>query len=59
MQTSIDEGHSKVISWFPSKDIEKFPDITGPVNQAVIDLVSAATNPQKLSQMEPHWHPWL
>lgn len=42
-----------------SKDIEKFPDITGPVNQAVIDLVSAATNPQKLSQMEPHWHPWL
>lgn len=30
-----------------------------PVNQNVLDLISAATNPQKLAQMEPHWHPWI
>ncbi|RKP22048.1 hypothetical protein ROZALSC1DRAFT_26560 [Rozella allomycis CSF55] len=32
---------------------------TVPVNQTIIDLVSCAVNPQKLCQMDMHWHPWL
>lgn len=27
--------------------------------QAVLDLLSSASNPQKLAQMDPHWHPWF
>jgi len=30
-----------------------------PVNQQILRLMTAATNPQQLSQMDPTWHPWL
>jgi len=27
--------------------------------QSILDLLSSAGNPQKLAQMDPHWHPWF
>lgn len=30
-----------------------------PINQTILDLISCAVNPQKLCQMDAHWHPWL
>jgi phosphatidylinositol kinase/protein kinase (PI-3 family) len=30
-----------------------------PLFQSVLDLISSATNPQKLAQMDAHWHPWF
>jgi len=30
-----------------------------PVNHQIQKLITAATDPQQLSQMDPTWHPWL
>lgn len=30
-----------------------------PLFQSILDLLSCATNPQKLAQMDGHWHPWF
>lgn len=30
-----------------------------PANQSIIDLISQASNPQKMAQMECTWMPWL
>ncbi|CAO3646140.1 unnamed protein product [Cunninghamella echinulata] len=40
-------------------DTEKTINANKPTNQNVIDLISQATNTQKLSQMECTWMPWL
>ncbi|CAO3595980.1 unnamed protein product [Absidia cylindrospora] len=40
-------------------DTEKTINANKPTNQNVIDLISQATNPQKLGQMECTWMPWL
>ncbi|KAI8099099.1 uncharacterized protein BX664DRAFT_310101 [Halteromyces radiatus] len=40
-------------------DTEKTINANKPTNQNVIDLISQATNPQKLAQMECTWMPWL
>jgi phosphatidylinositol kinase/protein kinase (PI-3 family) len=32
---------------------------TPPANQAILDLISCATNPQKLALMDPVWQPWF
>jgi phosphatidylinositol kinase/protein kinase (PI-3 family) len=41
------------------KDREKAAETNIPLIQSILDLVSCAVNPQKLAQMDPHWHPWL
>lgn len=41
------------------KDKEKSTDCNVPIIQTILDLMSCAVNPQKLAQMDPHWHPWL
>ncbi|KAI7863236.1 hypothetical protein BDF14DRAFT_1989138 [Spinellus fusiger] len=38
---------------------EKTINANKPTNQNVIDLISQASNPQKMSQMECTWMPWL
>ena len=40
-------------------DFAQFGTAPQPVNQQIVRLVSAATNPQQLCQMDPTWHPWL
>jgi transformation/transcription domain-associated protein len=35
------------------------PTASQPVHQQILRLITAATNPQQLSQMDPTWHPWL
>ncbi|ORX57551.1 hypothetical protein DM01DRAFT_1302758 [Hesseltinella vesiculosa] len=40
-------------------DSDKTINANKPTNQNIIDLISQATNPQKLSQMECTWMPWL
>jgi transformation/transcription domain-associated protein len=41
------------------KERENAQDLQTPVNQTLLDLISCAVNPQKLAQMDAHWHPWL
>lgn len=41
------------------KDQEKSLETNVPIIQTILDLMSCAVNPQKLAQMDPHWHPWL
>lgn len=41
------------------KEQEQTPDNSGPLFQTVLDLLSSASNPQKLAQMDGHWHPWF
>eukprot|EP00958_Prasinococcus_capsulatus_P028070 scaffold6247_cov416-Prasinococcus_capsulatus_cf.AAC.16 len=31
----------------------------GSVQQTACDLVTAATSPERLCQMDPTWHPWF
>lgn len=40
-------------------DREKTLSAGKPINQNVIDLISQASNPQKMAQMECTWMPWL
>ncbi|KAG1474893.1 hypothetical protein G6F56_000065 [Rhizopus delemar] len=40
-------------------DREKTLSAGKPLNQNVIDLISQASNPQKMAQMECTWMPWL
>ncbi|GAN05230.1 conserved hypothetical protein [Mucor ambiguus] len=40
-------------------DREKTLNAGKPLNQNVIDLISQASNPQKMAQMECTWMPWL
>lgn len=40
-------------------DKEKTLSAGKPLNQNVIDLISQASNPQKMAQMECTWMPWL
>ncbi|KAI8643328.1 hypothetical protein BD408DRAFT_342632 [Parasitella parasitica] len=40
-------------------DKEKTLNAGKPLNQNVIDLISQASNPQKMAQMECTWMPWL
>lgn len=40
-------------------DREKALNANKPTNQNVIDLVSQASNPQKMAQVECTWMPWL
>lgn len=41
------------------KEEEQVLDQNAPLFQSVLDLISSATNPQKLAQMDAHWHPWF
>lgn len=41
------------------KEQEQVSDHPIPLFQTVLDLLSSATNPQKLAQMDGHWHPWF
>lgn len=41
------------------KEQEQLCDGGGTVFQTILDLISSATNPQKLAQMDAHWHPWF
>ena len=56
---NVDIILKRVQTMAATKDRERYQELQGPVNQAIVDLVSSATNPQKLCQMDPHWHPWL
>ncbi|KAI7899883.1 uncharacterized protein BX663DRAFT_576399 [Cokeromyces recurvatus] len=40
-------------------DCEKTLSAGKPINQNVIDLISQASNPQKMAQMDCTWMPWL
>lgn len=41
------------------RESEKGAEVTQPLDQTVLDLISCAVNPQKLAHMDSHWHPWL
>lgn len=41
------------------RENEKGADVTQPLDQIILDLISCAVNPQKLAHMDSHWHPWL
>ena len=41
------------------KEQEQTPDAPCPLFQSVIDLLSSASNAQKLAQMDVHWNPWF
>lgn len=41
------------------KETEKASDGKTCAYQTVLDLVSCASNPQKLALMDAHWHPWF
>lgn len=41
------------------KEEEQVLEQNSPLFQSVLDLISSATNPQKLAQMDAHWHPWF
>jgi len=41
------------------KEEEQALDQPLPLFQSLLDLISSATNPQKLAQMDGHWHPWF
>lgn len=41
------------------KESERASDAKTCAYQTILDLVSCATNPQKLALMDAHWHPWL
>ena len=40
-------------------DREKTINANKPTNQNVIDLISQASNPQKMAQVDCTWMPWL
>jgi transformation/transcription domain-associated protein len=40
-------------------EVDKTLSANKPINQNVIDLISQASNPQKMAQMECTWMPWL
>lgn len=47
---------------FSNNDDDKSSTITStlsPLHQSILDLISCAVNPQKLCQMDSHWHPWM
>ena len=39
--------------------VQKSEDVIPSANQAILDLISCATNPQKLALMDPVWQPWF
>ena len=41
------------------RESEKGAEVTQPLDQTVLDLISCAVNPQKLAHMDSHWHPWF
>lgn len=41
------------------RESEKGAEVSQPLDQTVLDLISCAVNPQKLAHMDSHWHPWL
>lgn len=41
------------------KESERATDGKTSAVQTILDLISCATNPQKLALMDAHWHPWL
>ncbi len=41
------------------RESEKGAEVTQPLDQIVLDLISCAVNPQKLAHMDSHWHPWF
>lgn len=41
------------------KEEEQALEQSVPLFQSILDLISSATNPQKLAQMDGHWHPWF
>ena len=42
-----------------AKEQDHISETQVPLFQTVLDLISSATNPQKLAQMDGHWHPWF
>ncbi len=43
----------------PQAGDDHLANAQSPLFQTVLDLISSATNPQKLAQMDGHWHPWF
>lgn len=41
------------------KETERALDCKTSAVQTILDLISCATNPQKLALMDAHWHPWF
>lgn len=41
------------------RETEKAGDGKTPAYQTILDLISCASNPQKLALMDAHWHPWF
>ncbi len=49
----------------PDVRVEKFADyrpdrpLPSPVNRHIVELLRAVTDPKRLAQMNPTWHPWF
>ncbi len=41
------------------RETEKTSELKSSALQTILDLISCATNPQKLALMDAHWQPWL
>ncbi|KAI8979848.1 kinase-like domain-containing protein [Mycotypha africana] len=59
IQTNVDEVMSRAQLLCCQPNHEKDVDCNKPINQNIIELISQASNPQNLAQMECTWMPWL
>ncbi|KAG2237337.1 hypothetical protein INT48_009070 [Thamnidium elegans] len=59
INTNVIQVQTKAQFLSCKSDREKTLNTGKPLNQNVIDLISQASNPQKMAQMECTWMPWL
>lgn len=59
INTNVMQIVSKATFLSCKADREKTINANKPTNQNVIDLISQATNPQKMAQIDCTWMPWL